>query len=175
MGNEHQTRSRFRSANILCRLQGVSLARSVIQVPQSQDASNNGDRNGQTRRQSLRAEVCCFVPGTPLSPRPVGHRSSRLFRSVAGLRYLFQQHLSQPLVRAGLPPKEAPNDQSHEGEIGVSICACWGHGQCAQATWKSSRYGRSVPGLLVRSPPWLGSEAWPRLDAAKWDLCWESA
>ena len=90
--------------------------RCVIQVPHSQDACNNGDRNGQTRHQSLRAEVSCFAPGTPLSPRPVGHRNSRIFRSVAGLWYLFQQHPSQPPVRAGLLPKEAPNDQSHEGQ-----------------------------------------------------------
>lgn len=120
MGNEHQTRSRFRSADILRRLQGLSLARCVIQVLQSQDACNNGERNGQTRRQSLSkillSKVCCFAPGTPLSPRPVGHRNSRIFRSVAGLWYLFQQHPSQPPVRAGLLPKEAPNDQSHEGQ-----------------------------------------------------------
>lgn len=148
MGNEHQTRSRFRSADILCRLQGVSLARWVIQVPQSQDARNNGDRNGQARRQSLRAEVCCFAPGTPLSPRPVGHRSSRLFRSVARLRYLFQQHPSQPPVRAGLLPGRRRGHNAAPCDPGSALGAAARRNPVTSVA-RSRKFG-AVPGLRAR-------------------------
>lgn len=114
-GNKYQAKSRFRFADILLCLQRVSFARRAIQVLQSGDAHYQ-DRNGQTRRQSLKTEVCSLAAGTPLSSRPMGHRSSRLFRTIAGLRYLFFQHPSQPPVRAGFLSKEAPDDQNHEAQ-----------------------------------------------------------
>lgn len=51
-----------------------------------------------------------------LSSRLVGSRSSSLLQTIARLRLLFSQHLFQPPVRAGLLPKEAPDDQNREGE-----------------------------------------------------------
>lgn len=54
--------------------------------------------------------------GTPLRSRLVDGRSSRLLRTIAGLRLLFSEHLFQPPVRAGLLPEEAPGHQSHERE-----------------------------------------------------------
>lgn len=51
-----------------------------------------------------------------LSSRFVGSRNSTFLSTIAGLRHLFFQYLSQPEVCVGLLSKEAPNDQSQEGQ-----------------------------------------------------------
>ena len=52
----------------------------------------------------------------------------------------------------------------------VSFRGRWGHRQGARVAVKSSRCRRSVCGRLVRSPPWSGSEVWPRSDVVKGDF-----
>lgn len=46
----------------------------------------------------------------------MGSRSCRFLIPIASLQQLFFQHLSDEAIRACLLPKEAPNDQNHEGQ-----------------------------------------------------------
>lgn len=78
-------------------------------------------RRTETVKRDVEAYGRMSVPslsaaGAALSSRPGGGRSSVSLRTIAGLRLLFLQHLSQPVIRAGLPPKEAPDDQNQEGQ-----------------------------------------------------------
>lgn len=79
--------------------------------PQSQDAITGTETSRSTPKPKGGG---LLPPCTPLSPAPWVNGAQ--VRSVARLRYLFQQHPSQPPVRAGLLPEEAPNDQTHEGQ-----------------------------------------------------------
>lgn len=108
VGHQVSGKSRFVSADILLSFWRVSVARCAIQILWSGYAHNHY-RNCQTRRQSPRA-------GTLLSCRPVRSRSRRFLITIASLHHLFFQHLSDEAIRACLLPKEAPNDQSHEGQ-----------------------------------------------------------
>lgn len=115
----YQVRSRFGSADIMLSFPQVSLVRCHPNPLVWGDAHNHY-RNCQTRRQSLKGG--CLVPRclppavTLLSSRPVVRRSCRFLITIARFWHLFFQHLSDPAVRAGFLPEEAPNDQNHEGQ-----------------------------------------------------------
>lgn len=83
---------------------------SGTRVSRTETVKRNVEAYGRMPVPSLSAA------GAALSSRPGGGRSSVRLRTIAGLRLLFLQHLSQPVIRAGLPPKEAPDDQNQEGQ-----------------------------------------------------------